>query len=58
MVGAVLVAPVVIVGLAVAMIAAPFYLASRVVRGARRRGRREDQTPRVRRLPVPTRHVS
>ena len=53
LVGAVLVAPMVIVGLALVIIAARFYLASRVVHRARRHRRREDQAPRVRPLPVP-----
>ncbi|MBV9417053.1 MAG: hypothetical protein JO363_18860 [Solirubrobacterales bacterium] len=53
----VLVAPLVVLGLAAALLAAPFYLASRVVRRARRHRRREQQAPTVRPLPFPTRHV-
>ncbi|MBV9192951.1 MAG: hypothetical protein JO168_02320 [Solirubrobacterales bacterium] len=54
----VLVAPFVILGLALTLIAAPLYLASRVVRRAWRRTRREQQTPIARALPVPTPQVS
>lgn len=54
----VLVAPFVILGVAAALIPAPFYLASRVLRRARRRRRREQPTPTVRPRPVPTPHVS
>jgi len=53
----VLVAPLVVLGLAAALLAAPFYLASRVVRRARRHRRREQQAPTVRPLPFPTPHV-
>ena len=43
-----------VTGLAVAIAAAPFYLALRVVRRARRRRRREDQPPWMRPVPIPT----
>jgi hypothetical protein len=59
LVGAVLALPVVALGLVGAVIAAPVYLASRVVRRARRRRRRDDRTaPRVRPIAVPTPHTS
>ena len=54
----VLVAPFAILGLAAALVAAPFYLASRVIRRARRRRRREEQTPPARPLSLPTARVS
>ncbi|MBV8220368.1 MAG: hypothetical protein JO325_18025 [Solirubrobacterales bacterium] len=54
----VLVAPFVILGLGAGLLAAPFYLASRVVRRGRRRRRRDHQAPTVRPLPLPTPHVS
>jgi hypothetical protein len=57
LIGAVLVVPVVIVGLAVAIAAAPFYLASRVVRRARRHRRHADQPSRVQPMPVPAPHT-
>ena len=53
----VLVAPLVVLGLAAALLAAPFYLAPRVVRRARRHRRRERQAPTVPPLPFPTPHV-
>lgn len=53
----VLVAPFVILGLAAVLLAAPFYLASRVVRRARRRRRREQEPPSLP-LATPTPHVS
>jgi Flp pilus assembly protein TadB len=49
----VLVAPVVVLGLALALMAGPFYLVSRVVRRARRRRRREHGGPMVPPLAVP-----
>ena len=52
----VLVAPFVILALALALIAAPFYLVSRVVRRARRRRRREEQAPIVTPRPVAIPH--
>lgn len=54
----ILVAPFVIIALAGVLLAAPFYLTSRVVRRARRRGRREQQAPTVRPLPLPTTQLS
>jgi membrane protein implicated in regulation of membrane protease activity len=41
----ILLAPFAILGLAAAVLAAPFYLASRLVKRARRRRRREQQPP-------------
>lgn len=58
LVGVVLVAPFVIAGLALALLAAPIYLASRVVRRARRRRRRNERRPTVRPQPIPTPHTS
>ena len=58
LVTAVLVAPFVILGLAPVLVAAPFYLMSRVVRRARRRRNREGKTPDVRPRAVPLPHVS
>src|SRR5579864_8859296 len=54
----VLVAPFLVLGLAVALIAAPFYLTSRVVRRARRRRRREDSGQAVKPRPVLILHGS
>ena len=54
----ILVAPLVILGLATVLLAAPFYLASRAVRRARRRRRRERHPATVRTLPIPAPHVS
>ena len=58
LVGAVLVAPLVILGLAAVLIAAPFYLASRVVRRAPRRRRRKGRPHGMRPLPVESPHAS
>jgi hypothetical protein len=56
---AVLAVPVVALGLIGAVIAAPVYLASRIVRRARRRRRRDgQQAPRIRPIAVPTPHTS
>jgi hypothetical protein len=55
---AALVLPFVAVGLAALLIGAPFYLASRVVRRARRRRRHEEDAPIVMPWPVPMPHGS
>jgi Flp pilus assembly protein TadB len=54
----VLVAPLVILGLAAVLAAAPFYLMSRALRRARRRRHREQLPPAVTSRPIPLPHVS
>jgi hypothetical protein len=58
LVGAVLVAPVVAAGLAVVLIGAPFYLASRVLGRARRRRRRQAPQEPIRRVSLPSPHAA
>jgi membrane protein implicated in regulation of membrane protease activity len=54
----VLVAPLLILGLAAGLAAAPFYLMSRVLRRARRRRHHEEGPPAVSPRPIPLPHVS
>jgi membrane protein implicated in regulation of membrane protease activity len=54
----VLLAPFLILGLAAVLVAAPFYVSSRVLRRARRRRHREEKPPAVTPRPIPLPHVS
>ena len=58
LVTAVLVAPFVILGLAAVLVAAPFYVISRVLRRARRRRHRAETPPVVPPRAIPLPHVS